>query len=55
MKILYVVSNEPDTTGSAIIEAHRKSHEVTLFDLRSDKDYGKLVEQIEAHDKVISW
>ncbi|MGW8271774.1 MAG: hypothetical protein ACWGN7_00140 [Thermodesulfovibrionales bacterium] len=55
MKILYLLKQDPDATLSTIMEVHRRNHEVTVIDLRSDSDYDQIVAQIETADKIISW
>ena len=55
MKILYLVKQDPDATLKKIVEVHKKGNNVTVVDLRKDKDYGKIVDLIFSHDKVISW
>lgn len=55
MKILYVVNKDLDATEQKIVEEQSKSGEATVFDLRADKDYDRLVDLIESTDKTISW
>lgn len=55
MKILYLLRSKPDATCQKLMDEHRKSHEVTVIELAAEKDYGKIVDAIEAHGKVISW
>lgn len=55
MKVLYVVKKDLDETQKEIMEEHKKSNEVTIVDLKTDKDYNQLVDLITASDKVISW
>jgi hypothetical protein len=55
MNILHILKTEPDMAVSAIIEAHRLEHDVTVIDLRQIKDYGAVVDLIADYDKVISW
>ncbi len=55
MKILYIVKNDLDGTAGKILAAHRASHQVTVFDIREDKDYRRLMDLIASSDKVISW
>lgn len=55
MKILYLIKREPDGTAKKIMEEHKKEHTVTVVDMRTDKDYARIVDLIESHDKVISW
>ena len=55
MKILYLLRNTPDDTGSKIIDEHKKSHEVTIFNINENKNYDEIVDAIASSDKVISW
>lgn len=55
MKILFLAKGELDETADAMVREHSKEHEVTVIDLRQDKDYGKIVGLIAGSDKVISW
>ncbi len=55
MNILYVLKQDPDATLKKIMEVHKKGNSVTIVNLKDAKDYGKLVDQIFSHDKVISW
>lgn len=55
MKILYVVKRDLDATEQKIVDEQSKSNETTLFDVRSDKDFDRLVDLVESCDKVISW
>ncbi len=55
MKVLYILKNDPDETGKTFIETNRKDHDVTVVDLRENKDYSGLVDLIEASDSVICW
>ena len=55
MKILHLVKRDLAPTEKAILEAHRSSHGVEVVDLRTDTDYGRIVDQIVAADKIISW
>ncbi|MEE9523171.1 MAG: hypothetical protein V3V59_00305 [Thermodesulfovibrionales bacterium] len=55
MKILYLLKREPDKTLIEILESHKRSHEVSVIDMREDRDYVKIIEQIAMSDKVISW
>lgn len=54
MKVLYVVKQDPDETMKQIMQEHGKSNEVTVFDVRTNKDYDALVNLIFSSDKVIS-
>lgn len=55
MTILYLLKQEPDETLQSIIEGHKKEHEVEIVDIRSEKNYARIVDLIERCDKVISW
>jgi hypothetical protein len=55
MKILYVVSKDLDATEQKIVDEQSKSSEATVFDVRSDKDFDRLVDLVDSSDKVISW
>lgn len=55
MKILYILKQEPDATLKKIMEAHKKGNDVTVVDLKQNKDYGKIVDLVFSSDKVISW
>ena len=55
MKILHVVSKDLDATEQKIVDEQSKSNETTVFDVRADKDYDRLVDLIDSADKVISW
>lgn len=56
MKILYLLADGPERLCSQIVEAQSGEHEVTVLDLaRREAPYEKVVEEIFAHDRVISW
>lgn len=55
MKILHITKGEPAGATKAIIDNHAASHDVTIIDVNSDKDYARLVDLILSHDKVIAW
>jgi hypothetical protein len=55
MKVLYLVRQDLSETAKAIMEEQKKSNEVTVVDIRENKDYDQIVDQIAASDKVISW
>jgi hypothetical protein len=46
---------DPDATISGVLDAQKQDHAVTVVDLRTDKDYDKIVELIFSSDSVISW
>ncbi len=55
MKILYILKQEPDATLKKIMEAHKKGNDVTVVDLKQNKDYARIVDLVFSSDKVISW
>ena len=55
MNILYILKQEPDGTLTKIMDEHKKDQEVTVVDLRENKDYDQIVDLIASTDKVISW
>jgi hypothetical protein len=54
MKILYLLKQDPEPTLNEILEDHKKGNEVTVVDIRKDKDYNKIVDLIEKSEKIIS-
>ena len=56
MKILHLLNDGGDQLSARIIEAHARRHQVRVVDLRaSDISYERLVDEIFAHAKVVSW
>jgi hypothetical protein len=55
VKILYILKQDPDKTLTEFMEAHRKSNEVSVIDIRENKNYSHTIELIEKSDRVISW
>lgn len=55
MKILYLVKKDLDATEQQIVEEQKKSNDTNSFDVRTEKDYDRLVDLIDTSDRVISW
>ena len=56
MKILHLLNDGWNKLSCQIIEAHAREHQVRVSDLRASYiSYERLVDEIFAHDKVISW
>lgn len=55
MKILYILKADADGTLNTLMNEHRKSHDVTVIDLRAHEGYGHMVEQILECDRLITW
>ncbi len=47
--------SEPDDTLKIFIEEQKRENDVTVFDLRTDKDYAGLLDLMEKGGKVIPW
>jgi hypothetical protein len=55
MKILYLLKQDPGETLKAFISVHQNSHDVSVIDIRENKNYSQLVQMVEECDKIISW
>jgi hypothetical protein len=55
VKILYILKQESDETVKAFMEIHKREHEVSVINLKENKNYSQLVELIEKSDRIISW
>ena len=55
MKILYILKQHPDETLNTFIEEQKKENELTVLDIRENKDYIQAMKFIESHDRVICW
>jgi hypothetical protein len=55
MKILYIQKQDLDATTKKIMEVHKKGNDVTIVNIRENKNYGQVVDLIFSSDKVISW
>ncbi len=55
MKILHIQKSDLDATAKKVLEIHKNGNDVTVVDIRKDKDYGKIVDLIFSTDKVVSW
>lgn len=54
-KILYILKQDPDATAQKLISEHSKTENVRVIDLRTDKDYDKIIDMVAGSDKVITW
>jgi hypothetical protein len=54
-KVLYILKQDPDATAQKLIDEHKKTENVTVIDLRTDKDYGRIIDMVAGSDKVITW
>ena len=55
MKILYVIKQDLDATAKTMIEVHKKGNDVSIVDVRQNKNYDQIVDLIFSNDKIISW
>jgi hypothetical protein len=55
MKILYLVKQDLNATAKTMLEVHKKGNDVTIVDVRQNKNYDQIVDLIFSSDKVISW
>ncbi|MCG6553872.1 MAG: hypothetical protein L7F77_16230 [Candidatus Magnetominusculus sp. LBB02] len=54
-KVLFLLKQEPDNTAKTIIETQKTLADVTVIDMRTDKDYDKIIGEVVASDKIITW
>ncbi len=55
MKILYLLKSNPDESTKKIMDTQSEGNEVVIIDVRTEKDYERIVDEIVNSDKVISW
>ena len=55
MKVLYLMKQEQDETARTLMDAQSADHEVSVIDLRSERDFRAIIEAIRQSDAVISW
>lgn len=56
MKILHVINDGPTKLSNEIISIQSKDHEVKIIDLaKKEASYESIIDDIFAHDRVISW
>ena len=56
LRILHLLNDGGDELSARIIEAHARDHQVRVVNLRErDISFEHLVDEIFAHDKVVSW
>ena len=56
MKLLYLLTDGPEPLCDRLIALQSREHEVTVIDLsKRDVPYNRIIDEICAHDQVISW
>ncbi len=53
MNILYLLKSKPNATTNEMIANHQESSQVTVIDLRENKNYEDIIDQVFKNDKVI--
>ncbi len=55
MKVLYILKQDPDATAQTIIDEQKQIADVTVVDMRTDKNYDGIIDLVTKSDKIISW
>ncbi len=55
VKILYLLTRDLGDTGAAFLREHAKEHTVEVIDLATEKDFGRIVDEISSADRIICW
>ena len=55
MDILCLMRKDPDATIRGIVDVQKQEHAVTVVDLRTEKDYDRIVRLVASSASVISW
>jgi hypothetical protein len=56
MKVLFLLADGRERLCDQLIDLQSTKHEVTVIDLsKGEVPYERIVDEIWAHDKVISW
>lgn len=55
MKILYILKRDPDEMLTKLMDVQKNMCEVTVIDIRQNKNYTHIMELIENNDRIILW
>lgn len=56
MKLLYLLADGRDPLCDRLIALQSRQHDVRVIDLsKRDVPYERIIEEMAAHDKVVSW
>ena len=55
MKVVWILKDGADNTAKTMIDEQKKIADVTVVDMKTDKDYGKIIDLVTTSDLVISW
>ncbi len=53
MKLLYLLKNKPSTSTQEMIKHHKEKADIMIIDMRENKNYNEIIDQIFNNDKVI--
>lgn len=54
MKVLYILKKEPKDSVKNMLKSHKKMADVTVIDLKNNKNYTEIIDKVFDSDKVIS-
>ncbi|MBF0515976.1 MAG: hypothetical protein HQK97_02500 [Nitrospirae bacterium] len=54
-KVLFILKKGTDSTAATIIETQKTLADVTVIDMASDKNYDKIIDEVVASDRIITW
>ena len=54
-KVLFLLKQEPDKTAKTIIDVQKTLADVTVIDMRTDKNYDKIIDEAVSSDTIITW
>ncbi len=55
MKVLYILKQDPDSTAQKMIDEQKKTTDLTVIDMRTNKNYDEIIDLVATSDKVVTW
>ncbi|VAW56134.1 hypothetical protein MNBD_GAMMA07-417 [hydrothermal vent metagenome] len=55
MKLLYLLKKEPSASIVAMMKQHQEKAKITVIDMRENKNYAEIIDQVFNNDKIITW
>lgn len=55
MKVLYILKQDLDATGQAILDVQKQAADVTVVDIRTNRNYDEIIDLVASSDKVVTW
>ena len=55
MKLLYILKKETTPKLDKMIASHKNKAEVTIIDMRENKDYETIIDKVFENNKIITW